>query len=206
MIDIYRMTPEQTIEMIEQLRKEVGWTKFGLLRMIREQLRRHWAASLEEALKYEAKSPELITELWWHLVDKAPFRIKLDNLDDREGCVMIDAESKILAVHDQSIAGAHWEAPDDMDGAYAMPGDHPGLLEELKKEGYEIDDSEYCPPDPEEWVVVKNAEKIKEAVDEEIVEDLKSLIPCRLCGKTAKRIEDGKIICPMHGMIKEVVS
>lgn len=150
MIDIYHMTPEQTIEMIEQLRVEVRWSKFELLQKIREHVNGYWNAKLDDALADLAKHPDLLKGLWWDLVHCAPFRIKLDNLDDREGCVMIDAESKILAVHDQSIAGCHWGARDDMDGAYAMPGDHPGLLEELKKENYEIDDSEYYPPDEEE--------------------------------------------------------
>jgi len=148
MIDIYRMTPEQTVKMIEQLRVEVRWSKFDLLKKIREYVNGYWNAKLEAALADLVKHPGILEEVWWELVKNAPFRIKLDNLDDREGCVMVEAESKILAVHDQSIAGSKWEAPDDMDIAYAMPMDHPGLLEELKKENYDIDDSEYCPPDP----------------------------------------------------------
>lgn len=153
LIDIYRMTPDQTVEMIEQLRVEVRWSKFDLLKKIREYVNGYWNAKLSEALADLTKHPGLLQEIWWDLMNNAPFRIKLDNLDDREGCVMIDAESKILAVHDQSIAGCHWEAPDDMDGAYAMPLDHPDLLDELKKESYEINDDEYSPPDPAEWGV-----------------------------------------------------
>jgi hypothetical protein len=152
-LKLYNLTPEETIDMIGQLRLEVRWSKFDLLKMIREHTCRHWNSSLADALAEEAKSPELITELWWHLVSEAPFRIKLDNLDDREGCVMVTADSRILAVHDQSIAGCHWEAPGDLLEAYAMPLDHPDLLDELKKEGYEINDDEYSPPDPAEWGV-----------------------------------------------------
>jgi hypothetical protein len=149
MIDIYRMTPEQTVEMIEQLRLEVRWSKFDLLKKIREYVNGYWNAELDAALADLVKHPGILKEIWWDLVKNAPFRIKLDNLDDREGCVMIEAESKILAIHDQSISGSRWEAPDDLDIAYAMPMDHPGLLEELKKEGYEINDDEYSPPDRE---------------------------------------------------------
>ena len=148
MIDIYRMTPEQTIEMIGQLRLEVKWSKIDLLRKIREYVNGYWNAKLDKALADLAKHPGLLQEIWWDLVNNAPFRIKLDNLDDREGCVMVTADSKILAIHDQTISGCRWEAPDDMVDAYAMPLDHPGLLEELQKEGYIVDDSEYCPPDP----------------------------------------------------------
>ncbi len=78
-------------------------------------------------------------------------KIKLDNLDDRDGCVMITCDNQEAAKHDQSIAGSMWEAPGDMDIAYAMPLDHPNLLDELKKEGYEINEDDYCSPDPAEW-------------------------------------------------------
>ena len=163
MIDMYRMKGQEAIDMIEQLREEVGWSKFELLQMVREIVRpstgrlprknpRIYEMHLEDLLADVSKVGDgaYAREVFWELVKKAPFRIKLDNLDDREGCVMIEAESKILAVHDQSISGANWEAPDDLDIAYAMPMDHPGLLEELKKEGYEINEDEYSPPDPSE--------------------------------------------------------
>lgn len=162
MIDIYRMKGQEAINMIEQLREEVRWSKFELLQMVREIVRpskgrlprrnpRIYEMHLEDLLSDVSRVGDgtYAREVFWELVEKAPFRIKLDNLDDREGCVMVWADSKILAVHDQSIAGCRWEAPGDMDGAYAMPGDYPGLLEELKKENYEIDDSEYCPLDEE---------------------------------------------------------
>jgi hypothetical protein len=146
-IDIYHMTPEQTIEMIERLRREVGWSRLDLLRKI---YKWHWVLrpmKLDAALE-RVKSKGLLEKLWWYLVDKAPFKIRLDNLGDRHGCVMIYCSSQILAKHDQTIAGSRWECPSDMDIAYAMPPDSPDLLEELKKEGYEIDDSQYSPPDP----------------------------------------------------------
>lgn len=161
MIDMYRMKGQEAIDMIEQLRQEIRWTKFELLGMVREHCKgitgrmknkRIHDRSLDELLaEVSAMDSEGhdIRKLFWELVEKAPFRIKLDNLDDREGCVMIEAESKILAVHDQSISGSNWEAPDDLNIAYAMPMDHPGLLDELKKEGYEINDDEYSPPDGE---------------------------------------------------------
>ena len=74
-------------------------------------------------------------------------KIKLDNLDDREGAVMITCGDQEAAKLDQSIAGAMWEAPGDMDIAYAMPTDHAELVAELEEQGYELDLDEYCPPD-----------------------------------------------------------
>ena len=162
MIDMYRMKGQGAIDMIEQLRKEVHWTKFELLQMVRENCHTLTGRMKRKRVRiHEMHLDDLLAEvagigdgtcareLFWKLVELAPFRIKLDNLDDREGCVMIEAESKILAVHDQSISGSNWEAPDDLSIAYAMPMDHPGLLEELKKEGYEVNDDEYSPPDGE---------------------------------------------------------
>lgn len=78
---------------------------------------------------------------------KNKMKIKLDNLDDHDGCVMVTCEDKVAAELDQTVAGARWECPADMDTAYAMPIDHAGLADELRKEGYELDLDEYCPPD-----------------------------------------------------------
>lgn len=144
LLDIYHMTPEETVGMIKQLKVEVRWSKFELLNLIRGCANSYKRMGLEKTLNDLAKRPALLQEIWWKLVNKAPFRIKLDNLDDREGCVMITAESVILAIHDQSIAGSNWEISDGL--AYAMPADHPSLLAEIKQEGYEVDDTEYCPP------------------------------------------------------------
>lgn len=138
-------------EKIKRLRKEVNWDSKDMLRLIGE-----WTLLAEEeddrefivdALLEDVEEMDLQDELLQFLISKADFHIKLDNLDDREGCVMIEAKSQVLAEHDQTIAGSKWECPGDMDIAYAMPMDHPGLLEELEKESYIIDDSEYSPPE-----------------------------------------------------------
>lgn len=76
------------------------------------------------------------------------FTVKLDNLDDRDGCVMATVSglgALTWAKDDQTIGGASWEGADGDDFAYAMPLDHPGLVEELEGEGYELDLSEYDP-------------------------------------------------------------
>lgn len=151
MIDIYRMNKEQTIQMIEQLRTEVGWGKRDLLKMVREWNREYWPRGLDDELKDIIKRGK-IEQLFWHLVEKAPFKIELDNLDDDEGGVMVYCNSKILAVHDQSVAGSHWECAPDMPVAYACAGDHPNLVKELEDEGYIVNDDNYCSPDEEEEV------------------------------------------------------
>lgn len=74
-------------------------------------------------------------------------KIKLDNMDDGDGMVLITCSDRAGAQHDRSIAGSKWEVPADMDIAYAIVTDHKGLVEELEKDGYEVDDSIYCPPD-----------------------------------------------------------
>ena len=81
-----------------------------------------------------------------------PFTVYLDNLDDREGAVMAEVHGQGAlrwAKEDQSIAGASWEGADGDDFAYAMPTDHPGLVEELEKEGYRLNLDAYSPPEEE---------------------------------------------------------
>ena len=73
--------------------------------------------------------------------------IHLDNLEDREGMVYVQADNAQEARDDQSIEGSNWEF-DGPDFAYALIMDSPDLLDRLKYNGYEVDDSEYSPPDP----------------------------------------------------------
>ena len=52
------------------------------------------------------------------------------------------------AENDQSIAGSSWETAKDMPHfAYAMPSNSVTLVDELLKEGYTLDLSEYSEPD-----------------------------------------------------------
>lgn len=94
-------------------------------------------------------------------------KIKLDNLSDRAGCVLVTSHDVAAARDDQSIAGSRWEVADGA-LAYAMPTDSFGLLAELKAEGYDVDDSEYSPPDEDppwplasRWPQRKPAELLK---------------------------------------------
>lgn len=77
------------------------------------------------------------------------FVLVLDNLDqEEEGTVVITVKGRGAAAwakDDQSVAGARWET-DGPDFAYAMPLDHPGLVEELENDGYELNLDEYSPP------------------------------------------------------------
>lgn len=165
--NIYRMNKEQAVVIIKQLAQEVGWDNFLLLLLIRSWAEGHCEgrmkrkpsnmklddllAAISELTPFYIGPENLdINKLFWWLVEKATFKISLDNLDDNEGVVMIECNSQILATHDQSVAGAMWECPSDMTTAYAMPCDHPNLLKDLIEEGYIVNDDNYCPPDPPE--------------------------------------------------------
>lgn len=137
-------TPEDVASAIIQLAEESGWDVNKYKADIRVY---HRQFILGRGEPKPEKKLKWLRDWFFELLEKAPFFISLDNLDDREGCVMIDTLCKTKAFYDQSIAGANWEIPSDMDIAYAMPSDHPGLLEELKKEGYNINDDNYSPPD-----------------------------------------------------------
>ena len=81
-------------------------------------------------------------------------KIKLDNLDKKDGSVTVTCDDQAAAKHDQSIQGSRWEAPGDMDIAYAIIQDKPGLIAELEEEGYELDTDEYC--EPSDWEELKS--------------------------------------------------
>lgn len=74
-------------------------------------------------------------------------KIKLDNMDSDDGTVLVTCEDSDIKEERQSIQGSNWEAPSDMSGAYAMISDAQDLVSILEKEGYDVDSSEYCPPD-----------------------------------------------------------
>ena len=71
-------------------------------------------------------------------------KIIAENSSDRES-VLLTCDDQEAALHDQTVLGSRWEAPRDMDVAYAYVTDRPGLIEELEREGYEVDSSEYFP-------------------------------------------------------------
>lgn len=77
----------------------------------------------------------------------SPMHITLSQSDDDDGMVTVYCDSQAQARLDQAIDGSRWECPRDMDVAYASVTDRPTLVEELKAEGYEVDDSEYSQPD-----------------------------------------------------------
>lgn len=73
--------------------------------------------------------------------------ISLSQSDDDDGMVTVYCEDQERAREDQSIEGSHWECPRDMSVAYATIMDRPGLVADLEKAGYEVDDSDYSKPD-----------------------------------------------------------
>jgi hypothetical protein len=83
------------------------------------------------------------------MLDKKRLVVKLSTLDDYPHNDVVLAEVRGWGAHewadwDGYINGDSWETARDMPGyAYAMPGNHAGLVEELRAEGYELDLSEY---------------------------------------------------------------
>jgi len=79
--------------------------------------------------------------------EEAPeMKIKLDNMDKDDGTVTVYCDDKAAAIHDQSIEGSMWEAPGDLDVAYACICDRPGLVEALEADGYEVNTEDYDAP------------------------------------------------------------
>lgn len=80
--------------------------------------------------------------------------VKLTNCDGDETSVLATVEgpgAQKWAENDMSISGSSWETPHDMPNvAYAMIADYPGLVNDLRAEGYKLDVSEYCPADDDE--------------------------------------------------------
>jgi len=83
------------------------------------------------------------------------FKIYLDNMDHDDGFVTVHTFDIEEAVYEFSIMDTMWEAPSDMDIAYAIIMDKPGLVEELKADGYEVDDSNYYEMDESEWEEIR---------------------------------------------------
>ncbi len=68
----------------------------------------------------------------------------------KDPCVLITVTAPFAdqwADSDQYVAGATWERLDDHQ-IYAMPVDHPGLVAELRAEGYRLDLSNYETEEP----------------------------------------------------------
>ena len=74
-------------------------------------------------------------------------KIKLDNLDHTDGMVTVYCADRQAALDDQTIEGSLWEAPSDLNVAYAIITDRPGLITVLRSDGYEVDICDYVEPD-----------------------------------------------------------
>lgn len=82
-------------------------------------------------------------------------KITLDNMDHDDGMVTVYCHDQAAAEDDQTIDGASWECPSDMDCAYAFVMDRADLVADLEKEGYEVDQTEYCAPEPGKCLVCR---------------------------------------------------
>jgi hypothetical protein len=103
-----------------------------------------------------------IDVLFQQIVCATPFHISLDNMDKTDGSVTIYTRLKMMAVHDQTINGSMWEAPGDLDVAYACTMDEPGLVQKLEAEGYVVNEDNYCRSDSWEELRANNPD-IEEA-------------------------------------------
>lgn len=75
------------------------------------------------------------------------FEIRLDTNEEDPFTVTVYALDREAAIEDQSIAGSNWEAPYDLNEAYAVINNSPNLPKQLRAEGYIIDgDSEWYYP------------------------------------------------------------
>jgi hypothetical protein len=86
-------------------------------------------------------------------VTSRPMRIALDNQggDHHEnGSVLVTCDDKDAAADDGYIDGSSWETPRDMCEAYTILTDRPSLVEDLEREGYDVDASCYAAPDDED--------------------------------------------------------
>lgn len=82
-----------------------------------------------------------------------PLSIMVENSDDDSDgpMVIITTHDTKGAEWDQTIMGDTWEIDGVDEFAYAIVPDQPGLVEKLRADGYEVDDSNYYPFDPEEY-------------------------------------------------------
>lgn len=108
------------------------------------------------------------TESWFWVT---PVRVSLSQSDDDDGTVTVYCDDQRQARLDQSISlngqSARWECPRDMDVAYASLTNFYDLEKALTEAGYEVDASEYSPPDAEDlayWAYRSEAEQSGEIV------------------------------------------
>lgn len=87
--------------------------------------------------------------------ERGKLKIRLSPSDDDDGSITVYSDDVYGAISDRSIEGSNWEAPRDMDLAYASILDRGDLLSDLERE-YDVDADEYSPPsdeDLERWEI-----------------------------------------------------
>jgi hypothetical protein len=71
--------------------------------------------------------------------------------DDDDGMVTLYCSDREAARDAQSVLGSRWEAPRDMDAAYACVTAMFDLVPQLEADGYDVDASEWSPPDAQDF-------------------------------------------------------
>ena len=138
----------------EQARKTVGDIWYHKMSPSKKQ---------EETKKSEGSMEKKADEPGWddHDLDqaedsKAVIPIKLENVDGDPEAASVWANWEDVQ-NEQSVLGSMWEHDGDLAYAYIM--DEPGLVEKLRAEGYDVDDSEYYPFEPEGGTGMEAAKK-----------------------------------------------
>lgn len=93
--------------------------------------------------------PEEQPSAWFRCeLTSEPLLISLhNNIDEDDGSVMVDCADGGAAGDDGYIDGSTWEFLED-GSVYTILSDRKTLVEELIVEGYEVNCSEYSPPEP----------------------------------------------------------
>jgi len=127
--------------------EEMGWEE-----SVREWLEEHGShqarRSLEDPENYgmdPADVEKALRALGLFRADEK-FAIRLVPTDDDPFMVTVYTSDRQAALEDQSIEGSMWEAPFDLDEAYAIISNTKDLPTRLRREGYIVDDSEWFWP------------------------------------------------------------
>lgn len=122
---------------------------------------------IPEGMDYDER-----TDSWFWAT---PIRVSLSCSDEDDGTVTIYCEDQRQARLDQSVSvdgqSSRWECPRDMDVAYASLCNFYDLERALTDAGYEVDASEYSPPDDEDLAYWAYRVAAAEAGDEVLDRD-----------------------------------
>lgn len=138
----------------------------------------------------EVEVPEEQPSAWFRVVvEWHPLKISLRSTDDDDGQVIVDCEDGEGAADDQYIDGSTWEDLED-GTAYTILSDRPTLVAELEKEGYDVDQTDYSPPDQEDlryWHAKRQHENDEAPESQRLAMGWTSLDDVRKCRRVSEQ-------------------